>query len=257
MSIKSQLISFGLGIMVSCVPLVAKEHTTTNKQTKLNTKQTQSASDILMNSYHYIEKLKHFKIQATILSEDIYKDDIIIQLSHKVTMEVRRPSKMFIDIEGDVKNQEVYLEHSKFTIYSKKYNMYGELKAKDTIDDTLDMLFDNYDIKAPLANLIYSDISVRLKPQTKGYYIGVVDYKDTKCDYVVFANEYKEFQVWIQRSNKPLIRKFIIIDKTTKEKLRSVTMLKWDLHPFDFFDRFKFVAPKNATKIDILPYMKD
>ena len=254
MSIKSKLISLGLIMMVSYIPLIAKDHTTT---THIKNQKSKSASDILMNSYHYIEGLKHFKIEAIVLNEDIYKDNIVIQLTHRVDMEIQRPSKMFIDIKGDVKNQNIYLDNSIFTIYSKKYNLFGKLTTKDTIDATLDMLFEKYDIKAPLANLIYSDISVRLKPQNKGYYIGVVDYKGNKCDYLVFANKYKEFQVWIQKGEQPLIRKFIIIDKTSKEKLRSVTMLKWNLHPFSFFDRFKFVAPKNATQIDILPYMKD
>jgi len=217
----------------------------------------QKASDILLNAYRYIESLRHFQIKAINLSEDVYKDDVIVELRHKITMEVRRPGSMFVDIEGDVKNQEIYINQGRFVIYSKKYNMYGELEVDETIDDTLDMLFNMYNIKSPLANLVYSDISSRLRPKNDGYYIGVVDYKGVKCDYVVFTSDTKELQVWIQKGNKPLIRKFIIIDKTIKEKLRSTTMLDWNLHPFSFFDRFEFIAPKNAMKIDILPYKED
>jgi hypothetical protein len=262
MKIKKML-TISLVSMLCSASLIAQEHTPTHstkqivqKSKKVQQKQ-KSATDILMNSYHYIESLKHFQIIATVLSEDVYQDDIIMQWSHHVLIDVKRPSKMFIDISGDVKNQKIYLENGLFTIYSKKLNMYGQLKTKDSIDETLDMLFDNYDIKAPLANLIYSDISKRLKPQKEGYVFGEVTYKGVKCDYIGFSNDLREIQVWIQKGDKPLIRKFVIIDKTTKEHLRSTTMLKWNLHPFAFFDMYRFEPPKGAVKIDILPYQKD
>jgi hypothetical protein len=214
------------------------------------------ASDILMNSYRFIDSLKHFEIEADSISDDLYRNRVVTQWSHKIDIEVQRPSKLYVDISGDVKNQEIYLNSSTFTIYSKKYNMYGELKAKDSIDDTLDMLFDNYDIKAPLANLLYSDIEKRLKPKSKGYYFGLVKLDGVLCDYIGFSNRYREFQVWIEHTKTPLIRKFIIIDKTTKYRLRSQSVIKWNLNPFSFFDSFKFTPPSKSIKIDILP-LKD
>jgi hypothetical protein len=258
-----RLLTISLVSMLCSATLIAQEHTPKHSEKNIVqklqiSKQIQkSATDILMNSYHYIESLKHFQIIATVLNEDVYQDDIIMQWTHHVLIDVKRPSKMFIDISGDVKNQKIYLENGLFTIYSKKYNMYGQLKVKNSIDETLDMLFEKYDIKAPLANLIYSDISKRLKPKNEGYIFGEVTYNGVKCDYIGFSNKYREIQVWIQKGDKPLIRKFVIIDKTTKQHLRSTTMLKWNLHPFSFFDMYKFTAPKGAVKIDILPYEKD
>jgi hypothetical protein len=255
-----RLLTISLVSMLCSASLIAQEHAPKHSTKKIVQKSQKvqhtqkSATEILMNSYRYIESLKHFQIKATVLSEDVYRQSTIMQWTHHVLIDVKRPSKMFIDISGDVKNQKIYLENGLFTIYSKKHNMYGQLKTKNSIDETLDMLFENYDIKAPLANLIYSDISTRLKPKKEGYVFGEVTYKGAKCDYIGFDTKTKGFQIWIQQGDKPLIKKFIIIDKTTKEHLRSTTMLEWNLHPFAFFDMYKFKAPKNAAQIDILPY---
>jgi len=211
------------------------------------------ASDVLMDSYKYIDSLKHFKIKAHTTNDDLYRNQIVMQLNHDITIEIQRPDKMYIDISGDVKNQKIYLDNSLYTIYSKRYNLYAQINAKPTIDETLDMVFDRYNIKTALANLLYSDLEKRLKPLSKGYYFGLVKLDGVLCDYLGFKNRYKEFQVWIEHGKQPLIKKFVIIDKTTKQRLRSESTIEWDLNPFSFFSVFKFTPSANSVQIDILP----
>ncbi len=209
------------------------------------------ANKILDRAYRYIGGLDKFAFEGITVNDDLIDNKMIVEVKHRVFVKVDRPGDLMVDIEGDTKNRRIYLHKGKFTIYNKEKNYYGVLKTPQTIDDTLDYIFDHYDIKTPLANILYSDIATRLKPQSKGYYFGISNVGKTVCDYIGFSNSKEEFQVWIARGKTPLILKFIIIDKTAKRELRSSTVLRWYKNAKSNSDQYVFNAPANAIKINI------
>jgi hypothetical protein len=209
------------------------------------------ASEILKRAYRYLESLERFSFDATTSNEDLYAGKMIIELTHHINVEVERPDRLRIDIAGDVKNRSIYFNQGHFTLLETKTGFYGQLEIPKTIDKALDFLYDTYHIKTPLANLLYSDLLERLGPKKEGYYFGSTLIGKTVCDYVGFSNRSREFQVWIERGDRPLIRKFVIIDKTLKRHLRSTTTIDWNTHPLFFGSSFAFTPPRNGVKIDI------
>ncbi len=210
------------------------------------------ANKILDRAYRYVGGLDKFAFEGITVNDDLYEDKMIVEVKHRVFVKVDRPGDMMIDIEGDSKNRRIYLHKGEFTIYNKENNYYGMLKTPRTIDGTLDYIFDHYDIKTPLANLLYSDIAKRLKPQSKGYYYGISSVGKIPCDYIGFSNAKEEFQVWIARGESPVILKFIIIDKTGKREMRSTTILRWFKNSRSQSEQYVFKAAVNAIKIDII-----
>ena len=209
------------------------------------------ANNILDRAYRYVGSLDKFAFDAITVNDDLIDNKMIVEVKHRVIVKADRPGDMLIDITGDTKNRRIYLHKGEFTIYDKENNYYGMLKTPKHIDKTIDFLFEYYDIKTPLANLLYSDIAKRLKPQSKGYYFGISNVGKTLCDYVGFSNSKEELQLWIARGKNPVIRKFIIIDKTGKRELRSTTILRWYKNSRSHVDQYVFKVPRNALKVNI------
>jgi len=210
-------------------------------------------SALLMQSYRYMGKLKGFTIDAVTTSDDTYLDEMVVTYTHWVHIDLKRPGNLHIAVSGDLKIKEYYITGTNFTVYDGLTNYYGELKVPQTIDKALDFLFEKYDVKSPLANILYTDLYRRIPPKSKGFYFGVSEVDDIPCHHIGFVTSTQEYQVWIEQGEHPLIRKFIIVDKTVPYLPRSGTVLKWNLTPKFGEGTFAFDIPQNAIKIDIEP----
>ena len=214
------------------------------------------ANEILRSAYDYIEAHRSFTIDAVMDSEDILNQDTVMEESRDIKVILKRPDKLYIKSDADYRHLRYYLKDGVFTIYDADINLYGEIKvAKKSIDDTLDKLFDEYGIVSPLANLLYSNLQDRVMPKAKGYYMGLRKVDGRWCHYLIFSNQIKELEVWVDAKSAPIIRKFTLIDKSTPLRLHSSVKLKWHFNSID--DRvFDFVPPMGSSKIPVKPAMK-
>ena len=210
-------------------------------------------SAILVDAYRYLGSLDHFSFDAITTNDDIFRDVMLQEFTHKVHVDMIRPDKLQVHITGDIKNRSIYLFNDTFTVIDHDLGFYGELQIPKTIDSALDHLFEKYEIKAPLANLLYTDLDKRIAPKENGHYFGTTRVDGKICHYIGFVNDQRELQVWIEKGQTPLIRKFSIIDKSGKFDLRSTTLLRWDIKPYFKRKHFLFKAPKDAEKISVLP----
>jgi hypothetical protein len=208
---------------------------------------------LLINSYRYMGKLKHFSIDAVTTSDDEYLDEMVVTYTHWVHIDLKSPDNLHIAVSGDTKIKEYYISGKNFLVYDGLTNYYGELEVPQGIDKALDFLFDKYDVKSPLANILYTDLDKRIPPKDKGFYFGVSEVDDIPCHHIGFVTPTQEFQVWIEQGEHPLIRKFIIVDKTLSYLPRSGTVLRWNITPEFGKNTFVFDKPEGAMRINIEP----
>jgi hypothetical protein len=210
-------------------------------------------SALLLNAYKYMGGLKNISIEAVTTSDDIYQNKMVVTYTHHIRIEMKRPDRLYISVHGDLKDKAYYINHGHFTVFDHRLGYYGTLKVPVTIDAALDALFEKYDIKTSLANILYRDLDKRIPPKNKGYYLGISDVDNIPCHHIGFISETQEYQVWIEEGKKPLIRKFLIIDKTEPYLPRSGTVLKWKTDDKREMNLFRFTAPETAKQIDITP----
>jgi len=211
------------------------------------------AGMIMERAYRYVGSLDQFAFVATLTNEDVYEKKMVVELTHRVSVRLDRPSRLRVDIVGDSRNRSYFLNEGKLTTYARDYGLYAQIDIPKNIDDALDYLYEQYKIETPLANILYSDIYERLRPKTKGEYFGMAYVNGVLCDYIGFANTKRSFQVWVQKGDRPLIRKFTIIDKTTPMRLHSTTVIDWEEDVRLSPEIFTFDPPKNAYKIEMVP----
>ena len=208
-------------------------------------------SAILMDAYRYLGKLPQFSIDAVTTNDDEFQGKMLVTYTHWVHIDLQRPGRLHVAVNGDLKERSFYLKDGRFTMHDEVLDYYGTLQLPQNIDAALDTLFEQYDIKTALANVLYSDLYKRIPPKQKGYYFGLSDVDDVVCHHIGFANEVQEIQFWIEKGERPLIRKFIVIDKTEALLPRSGSVLRWDLTPHLDEKIFDFIPTKNAIEIPV------
>ena len=214
--------------------------------------ENRSARDILNKAYNYVGTMDKYAFTAVVLHDEIQDGEIIKQkYRHQVSVKVDKPGRLRIDVKGDTRHRSNYLNDGIFTMMDHTFGYYGQIKTPKTIDDTLDIIFERYGIKAPLAQLVYSDMHKRFKfNKSKNFGTMMVD--GTECDYVAFSDDNAEVHIWIVTGDKPLVKTYSIFDKTSKGRPANSTSITWLNNPNISNSDFIFTAPKDAIKISVI-----
>ncbi len=224
------LLTTGLGLLLGTVTLIANP---------------MSAQDIVKKTYDALDSHQSYAFEAVIVN---HADDG--KNKHQVSVKVNRPNQLRVDVKGDIRNRSNYLNDGQYTIYDHDKKFYLYLKSPQGIEETLDTLFDKFEIKAPLAQLIYTNMGERIKfDRSKNF--GVVDLEGEECHYVAFSDKTKEVHVWITTGDNPLVKHYVIKDKTSKNNAYKSTSIFWKdaktISPNDFV----FSVPKGAQEVFI------
>ena len=105
-----------------------------------------------------------------------------------------------------------------------------------------------------MADLIYTKAYEYLTAGTlSGFYVGLSKVQGVPCHHLAFREKDIDWQIWIEDSQTPVPRKFLITDKTAQGLQFTAEFTKWNTSPQLEDGLFTFVAPEKAEKIDILP----
>lgn len=210
----------------------------------------QSARDILNKAYQYVGSMDKYAFTAVIVDDEVQEGETTAKYKHTAVVKVDRPGKVRVDTTGTVKNRTNYLNDGSYTMLDHRSNYYGQIKTPKTINGALDFLFEKFDMIAPLAQLIYSDMDKKVKFSNSKYF-GTKNVDGVECDYVAFKNGTKEIHAWIATGDAPLVKAYSIIDTSTNSKSRINTSVTWNKNSNISDSDFIFVAPKGSSKISV------
>ncbi|RLA70795.1 MAG: hypothetical protein DRG09_02175 [Epsilonproteobacteria bacterium] len=224
------LLATGLGLLLSTSTLSAD---------------TMSPKDIAKKVYDALDNHQSYAFNATIVNHSDEGEN-----THNVSVKINRPNQLRVDIIGDIRNRTNYLNNGLYTIYDHDKNFYLHIDTPKSIEDTLDAIFDTFEIKSPLAQLIYTNMGERIKfDNSKNF--GIVDLNGVECHYIAFSDKTKDVHVWVTTGETPLVKHYRIVDKTSKNNAYRSTTIYWKnaktISPSDF----TFAAPKNAKEVFI------
>jgi len=207
----------------------------------------QSARDILNKAYQTVGSMDKYAFTAVIEDEAAQEGK---PYKHTAVVKVDRPGKLRVDTTGTVKNRSSYLNDGSFTMIDHGHNYYGQIKTPKNLNAALDVLFEKFNIRAPLAQLIYSDMDKRVKFKTSKYF-GTKDVAGVECDYVAFKNGTMELHAWITTGDTPLVKAYSIIDTSADSASRINTSITWNENANISDSDFVFAAPKGSSKISV------
>ena len=128
-----------------------------------------------------------------------------------VTLKVRRPNRMQMEIDADRRHEHIYYDGKTFTLVPDKAGYYAQFAAPPTLAGLKDVLEKTYGLDMPLADLYYwgtdQDGTADIK---SGELVGTSNVNGVACDHYAVRQADIDWQIWIEQGARPLPRKVVI-----------------------------------------------
>lgn len=200
----------------------------------------------------YLNTLKTFELTSDSSLDMVTLDGQRLQMDAVVHYKVMQPG-IWVGYESDQKNRQYFYDGKNFTIYAPKMNFYATAPAPATNREFLKALYDKFDISLPLEDLFRwndgddSDIAAL----TSAFAAGTATLDGVQTDHWAFRQGDFDWEVWIDKGDRPLPRKLVIIDRTDPAMPGYTARLNWKLNPTLKPSDFTFVPGKEAMRIQL------
>jgi hypothetical protein len=195
-----------------------------------------------------------FSFHAEVLFDQVLPSAVKVQFAGAIDFALQRPDELAIDYQSDLGGKQLWYQGDTLTIFDQPRRMYATLTVPDSIDAMLDRVAEMHNLTLPLSTLAYGDPCLRIRKQIIfGGYIGVNDVNGVECDHLAFSSRTIDFQLWLDRSKKPLPRKIVINYRTEPGSPEYIAVLSdWKFPKQIPESRFNPQFPKDAKRIEFL-----
>jgi len=208
------------------------------------------AAAALKNMAAFLRGLKTFRIVSESSRDEIVDKDMKVQKIATNTITVQMPDHFHALVQGDYHDLQFIYDGETMTLFSPKQNFYASAPAPPTVSKTLDAIRARYGIAFPMADFIQMAAGDDLMQEITGAgYIGTSQIDGVECDHIAIRQPEVDWQVWIERGDRPLPRKIVITTKKQPSQPQYTAMLTWDLTPNVDPALFTFTPPPDATRI--------
>jgi hypothetical protein len=216
------------------------------------------ADKILRQMGDYVGSLQQFTIRIENSIDTILESGMKLEIGRGVDVFVRRPNRLRVNIRGDVENQQLFYDGKTMTLYGNDVNYYATIDVPTNMEEALDHAIEAFGLEAPVAELIYrNSYDILTENVESGFYVGLSQVLGVECHHLAFRQEDIDWQIWIEKSETPLPRKFIITSKwLTGAPQFTALLTDWKVSAQLNDTLFTFLVPNNAEKIEFLPIEK-
>jgi hypothetical protein len=177
-----------------------------------------------------------------------------VQFAGAMDFALQRPDQLAVDYESDLGAKRLWYSGDKLTIYDPPHEVYAIEQVPETTDGALEYVAETHNLTIPLSAFAASNPCQRIRPQILfSGYIGVNNVNGRACDHVAFSSKDIDFQLWIDKSGKPFVRKIVINYRSQPGSPEFIAFLSgWKFPAAIPASRFKPELPQNAHRIDFL-----
>ena len=145
---------------------------------------------------------------------------------------VRRPDRFHTRMTGG-RGIETWYNGKTLTVASHPEKVFGQAPMPDTIDRTLDVLAERYDMALPMGDLFYGSAEkALLSDTTTGGYVGPESVGGTPCVHLAFHDTGVDWELWLPAEGDPLPKRFKVAQKArTGQPVVDLTFTAWDFAP--------------------------
>jgi hypothetical protein len=199
----------------------------------------------------YLQTLPAFELKSDASMDIVTAEGQRIQLDGVVNYKVRKPDAFVISLDSDIKKRTFYYDGKQFTVSAPELGYYATSSAPPTIRQTLDMIWERFGISLPLEDLFRwgENGGARVDSVKEAFSVGPATIDGVQTDQYAFREGDIDWQIWIERGDKPLPRKLVIIDRTDPADPAYSARLTWNVSPTLTADDFAFHPAKDAKAI--------
>ena len=213
------------------------------------------ADRVLSAACQYLAQAPYFSLNAEVWREHVTASGQKLQFSRRVSMEVKRPNRLHMEIASPHSQRGFWYDGKSLTILDREPGLFSMAAMPNVLDAALDKAHDQFGIDLPLADLAVSDPYKNATAKVlKGAYYGLSPVLGINCHHLAFTQENVDWQIWIEDGPHPLIRKLVITHKNEQAMPEFTALITdWDLTDRIAESDFAFEAPRGASKIEMLP----
>ena len=216
---------------------------------------SQRADRVLRSACDFLAQTPAFSFSAEIWREHVDEDGQKIQFSRTVTMDVKRPDRLRLEISSPLAARGFWYDGATLTILDRKHNWYSTAPVPGSLDDMAVKVRDDLGVDLPLIDLALSDpyANATAKVQSSRYF-GLAPVLGVLCHHLAFTQENVDWQLWVEDGPQPLIRKFVITQKNEPGAPEFTALLtRWNVTDRIADADFVFERPTGATKVVMQP----
>lgn len=213
-----------------------------------------AAMSTLKAAIEFLEELDSFEIKGRAIYDVVQEDGRRLQFEKSTKLIQQRPNKLYAErLRDDGDMRKFWYDGSQVSILSLEKNAYAQLRAPESIDETLDMFEGLFREPHPLADLLYSNLDHLHDMPEEAVYVGESTVGSFICDHLSFRNASLDWQLWVQKGETPFFRKVVITYRNQPGVPQFVAYLHSWLIPESINKSvFSFVPPQNAERLSIL-----
>jgi len=241
----------GCAAVLAGLPAHAQSSATTGTSVLDQSDVDPAAVDALRKMSTYLQTLQTFRLISEASLDVITVQDQKVQLDMVTTYQVRRPG-IRIDWVSDQKNRQFYYDGKQFTLVAPTLGYYATVDAPATNREFLAALYDKTGVELPLADLFrwadadHEDDIARL---TSAFSVGTATLEGVETDHWAYRTADYDWELWMEQGDRPIPRKFVLIDRTDPTLPSFTARLTWQLNPTLDPAVFTYVPTGAATAI--------
>jgi hypothetical protein len=202
----------------------------------------------------YLRSLQAFTVHAETAREEVVSRDFKVQRLSEVDVTMQRPDRLRAFITGDNRSRTFVYDGKSLVVYTKPENYVATAPAPTTLREMLDTMLTRYGVEMPVLDLLYmaagGDLSANFAEVGN---IGPSQVAGVDCDHVAIRSPKADWQIWIERGDRPLPRRMVITTRDVPVLPEFAANLNWDVSPAIDESVFRFTPPPDARSIPFHP----
>lgn len=212
-----------------------------------------AATAALARMSAYLRTLKSFEVKVYSTTEDVLDSGQKIQTANQVRYILQAPNMLLGEVSGDKIKRTYYYDGKTFTVRSNQNEYYAQVPFTGTIAALLDTIETKYGVNLPLQDLFrWGDPNARVAKPYEGIVVGDSKVVDWDTTHYAFRQNGVDFQIWIEKGDKPLPRKLVINSLADETQPQYSAVMNWNLDPKIDPAEFTYKPDADAKKI---PFM--
>jgi hypothetical protein len=194
-----------------------------------------------------------FSVTTTEVRDEARSGGATKQVTFTRETTVRRPDRLYSTVSGD-RRTEIWYDGVGVTVAMHDEKIFGQIRAPETLDKTLDAMHERFGVAAPLTDYVYSSPAKALLAETTtGGWVGRETLDGQQTDHLSFKDKGVNWEVWIPVDGDPLPRK-ASLEFTENSRLRKIDIgfKNWNLAPQIPGDRFDPSVPADYEGVAII-----
>ncbi len=212
------------------------------------------ADQVLRQTCEFLAQTKAFTVHAEIWKDEVLPSGHKIQVTRSEELELRRPDRLHVEQRAHHKGRSIWYDGKTVTVLDRELSTYGVADAPGTVDQTLDLLAEEYGITVPLEDMAVADpYGSAMKNVIAGGYFGDEPVLGVQCRHIGFTTDRIDWQLWVAAGEQPLPQKLVISYKNEEQTPQYIAIFsKWALTSRAADLAFEFIPPRGSQRVPLI-----